>query len=48
MGELQVVTGRGELVTYSRTQHRQLFDAMLAGGGQHAPVMRARVRLVPA
>jgi cytokinin dehydrogenase len=46
--ELQVVTGLGELVTCSRTQHRQLFDAVLAGAGQYGLIVRAVVRLVPA
>jgi cytokinin dehydrogenase len=45
--ELQVVTGRGQLATCSRTQRRQLFDAMLAGLGQFGVIVRARLRLVP-
>lgn len=46
--ELQVVTGCGELVTCSRTQNRELFDAVLAGAGQYGLIVRAVVRLVPA
>lgn len=46
--ELQVVTGRGDLVTCSRTQNRELFDAVLAGAGQYGLIVRATVRLVPA
>jgi FAD/FMN-containing dehydrogenase len=46
--ELQVVTGRGDLVTCSRTQERELFDAVLAGAGQYGLIVRASVRLVPA
>jgi cytokinin dehydrogenase len=45
--ELQVVTGRGELVTCSRTQNRELFDAVLAGAGQYGLIVRAVLRLVP-
>ena len=45
--ELQVVTGRGDRVTCSRTQNRELFDAVLAGAGQYALIVRAVVRLVP-
>lgn len=46
--ELQVVTGRGELVTCSRSRNRALFDAVLAGAGQCGIIVRAKVRLVPA
>jgi hypothetical protein len=45
--ELQVVTGRGQLVTCSPTHRRQLFDAALSGLGQFGVIVRARVRLVP-
>jgi FAD/FMN-containing dehydrogenase len=45
--ELQVVTGRGQLVTCSPTHRRQLFDAVLSGLGQFGVIVRARVRLVP-
>ncbi|MEA2600674.1 MAG: cytokinin dehydrogenase [Acidobacteriota bacterium] len=44
--ELQVVTGRGQIVTCSPTQRRQLFDAVRAGLGQFGVIVRARVRLV--
>jgi cytokinin dehydrogenase len=46
--ELQVVTGRGQLVTCSPTQRRFLFDAVRAGLGQYGVIVRARLRLVPA
>ncbi len=46
--ELQVVTGRGQLVACSPTRRRQLFDAVLSGLGQFGVIVRARVRLVPA
>lgn len=45
---LRVVTGTGELVTCSRDRNRELFDAVLAGGGQYGLIVRAGVRLVPA
>lgn len=44
--ELQVVTGRGKVVTCSPTQRAALFQAVRAGLGQFALVVRARVRLV--
>jgi cytokinin dehydrogenase len=46
--ELQVVTGEGERLTCSPTQRRALFDAVLAGQGQVAAIVRATLRLVPA
>jgi FAD/FMN-containing dehydrogenase len=46
--ELQVVTGRGRLVTCSPTRHADLFDAVLAGAGQCGLIVRATVRLVRA
>jgi FAD/FMN-containing dehydrogenase len=46
--ELQVVTGAGELVTCSPFQHRRLFMAVLAGCGQVALIVRAKIRLLPA
>jgi FAD/FMN-containing dehydrogenase len=46
--ELQVVTGRGNLVTCSPHHRRRLFHAVLAGLGQFAIIVRARLRLVPA
>lgn len=45
--ELQVVTGRGDLVTCSPLHHPLLFNAVRAGLGQFGIVVRARVRLVP-
>ncbi len=46
--ELLVVTGRGRLVTCSRHRRRGLFRAVLAGLGQFAIIVGARLRLVPA
>jgi FAD/FMN-containing dehydrogenase len=46
--ELDVVTGTGERVTCSPTQHRDLFDAVLAGLGQCGIIVRATLRLMPA
>jgi cytokinin dehydrogenase len=43
-----VVTGEGDLVTCSPTRHVDLFEAVLAGLGQCAVIVRAKVRLVPA
>ncbi|MFE4977126.1 FAD-binding protein [Kitasatospora sp. NPDC056651] len=44
--ELDVVTGTGELVTASPTRNRELFEAVLAGGGQVAVIVRATLALV--
>ncbi|WP_426732599.1 FAD-binding protein [Myxococcus faecalis] len=44
--ELDVVTGRGELVRCSRWRERPLFDAVRSGLGQFGIIVRARVRLV--
>ncbi|PTL85784.1 FAD-binding protein [Vitiosangium sp. GDMCC 1.1324] len=44
--ELDVVTGRGELVRCSPFRERRLFDAIRAGLGQFGIIVRARVRLV--
>jgi cytokinin dehydrogenase len=44
--ELEVVTGRGQVVTCSPTHRPALFNAIRAGLGQFAIVVRARVRLV--
>ncbi|MCA9653072.1 MAG: FAD-binding protein [Myxococcales bacterium] len=44
--ELQVVTGRGKVVTCSPTHRADLFESVRAGLGQFAIVVRARVRLV--
>lgn len=46
--ELQVVTGRGDLVTCSDQQEKELFDAVRAGLGQFGVIVGARVRLVEA
>ncbi|WRZ95002.1 FAD-binding protein [Streptomyces sp. NBC_01007] len=46
--ELQVVTGAGHLVRCSRTRHRDLFLAVLAGLGQCAVIVGATLRLVSA
>jgi FAD/FMN-containing dehydrogenase len=46
--ELEVVTGRAEHVVCSRQRHRELFEAVLAGAGQCAIIVRAKLRLVPA
>lgn len=45
---LEVITGRGERVRCSPHVHRDLFEAVLAGAGQSAIIVRARLRLVPA
>ncbi|MGW2544549.1 FAD-binding protein [Kitasatospora sp. NPDC001574] len=45
---VDVVTGTGRLVTASRTSERELFEAVLAGGGQAGIIVRATVRLVRA
>jgi cytokinin dehydrogenase len=45
---LQVVTGAGNLETCSRSQNRDLFEAVLAGLGQCGIIVRATVRLVSA
>lgn len=45
--ELEVVTGAGDRVTCSDTRHQQLFRAVLAGCGQTALIVRAKVRLEP-
>jgi cytokinin dehydrogenase len=43
--ELQVVTGRGEIVTCSREQNADLFDVVRSGLGQFGVITRAKVRL---
>ncbi len=45
---LEVVTGEGRLVTCSPRRNRDLFEAVLAGLGQCALIVRATVRLVRA
>lgn len=44
--ELEVVTGKGQLVTCSAHHNRDLFDAARAGLGQFGIIVRARLRLV--
>ncbi|MEE8349754.1 MAG: FAD-binding protein [Acidobacteriota bacterium] len=46
--ELEVVTGEGNLVTCSPNQQGELFEMVLAGMGQCAIIVRARLGLVPA
>lgn len=46
--KLEVVTGEGDLVTCSASQHRDLFEAVLAGLGQYGIITRAVIDLVPA
>jgi cytokinin dehydrogenase len=46
VSSLEVVTGEGQLVTCSRGHNRDLFDAVLAGLGQCALIVRATVGLV--
>ena len=46
--ELEVVTGEGRLVTCSPNQQGELFEMVLAGMGQCAIIVRARMGLLPA
>jgi len=46
--ELEVVTGDGRLMTCSAVRRSELFNMVLAGLGQCALILRARIRLVPA
>jgi cytokinin dehydrogenase len=46
--ELDVVTGRGDVVTCSAERHPDLFDAVRAGLGQLGVIARATLALVPA
>jgi cytokinin dehydrogenase len=46
--ELQVITGNGRIVVCSERRHCDLFEAALAGQGQVAVIVRAKIRLVPA
>jgi FAD/FMN-containing dehydrogenase len=48
VSELDVVTGRGELVTCSPSRNRELFAMTLAALGQCGIIVRARLRLAPA
>lgn len=45
---LEVVTGEGEIVCCSEQEHRDLFEAVLAGLGQCGIITRAVVELEPA
>ncbi|MFC5664848.1 FAD-binding protein [Kitasatospora misakiensis] len=45
---VDVVTGTGELVTASAHENRELFEAVLGGGGQVGLIVRATLRLVRA
>jgi cytokinin dehydrogenase len=45
---LEVVTGRGDRVRCSRNENRDLFEAVLGGGGQCGIIVRAKLRLLPA
>lgn len=44
--ELEVVTGKGHLVTCSPTENAALFHAVRAGLGQFGIIVRARIKLV--
>jgi FAD/FMN-containing dehydrogenase len=46
--ELQVVTGRGDLVVCSPDREARLFNSVLSGVGQYGIIVRATVGLVPA
>lgn len=46
--EIQIVTGRGEIVTASLRERVPLFLAALAGGGQVGIITRAKVKLAAA
>ncbi|MDH6109379.1 cytokinin dehydrogenase [Kitasatospora sp. MAP12-15] len=46
--ELEIVTGRGEVLVCSGSQHVDLFKAALGGLGQCGIIVRARLGLVPA
>jgi cytokinin dehydrogenase len=48
VGELDVVAGDGRLVTCSPRSQTELFNVVLAGLGQCALIMRAKIRLVSA
>ena len=45
--ELDVVTGKGKLVTCSLTENQPLFKAMLGGQGQCGIIVRAKLPMVP-
>lgn len=46
--ELEVVTGEGQIRRCSMSQHRDLFEAVLAGLGQCAIITRVKMNLIPA
>jgi cytokinin dehydrogenase len=46
--ELEVVTGSGDVVKCSASTNTDLFEMVLAGLGQCAMIVRARLRLIPA
>ncbi|KAF3890233.1 MULTISPECIES: FAD-binding protein [Nostocales] len=46
--ELQVITGKGDLLTCSPTQNRDLFETVLAGLGQCGIIVRATIRPIEA
>ncbi|MGI5243641.1 FAD-binding protein [Dactylosporangium sp. CA-139066] len=46
--EVDVILGTGELVTASATSRSDVFNAVLAGGGQYGIITRAKIKLVPA
>ncbi|KAA8537577.1 hypothetical protein F0562_027185 [Nyssa sinensis] len=46
--ELDVVTGKGDLMTCSEEQNSELFHAVLGGLGQFGIITRARIALEPA
>uniref|UniRef100_A0ACD6APY1 Uncharacterized protein n=1 Tax=Avena sativa TaxID=4498 RepID=A0ACD6APY1_AVESA len=46
--ELEIVTGRGDVVTCSSQQNSDLFHAALGGLGQFGIITRARIALEPA
>jgi FAD/FMN-containing dehydrogenase len=48
VGQLDVVTGTGELVTCSPQRHSDLFEVMLGGLGQCGVITRATIDTVPA
>ncbi|XP_071690104.1 cytokinin dehydrogenase 9-like [Rutidosis leptorrhynchoides] len=46
--QLEVVTGKGEVMTCSEQQNADLFSGVLGGLGQYAIITRARISLEPA
>ncbi|XP_050382926.1 cytokinin dehydrogenase 1-like isoform X2 [Argentina anserina] len=46
--ELEVVTGKGDIISCSRKQNADLFNAVLGGLGQFAIITKARISLQPA